>query len=68
MIEFTDPETGGAAHADALADTHEAYYQYHGWVLTCCWCEYRTFGDTKREALDEMRKHYRDIGCEADIV
>jgi hypothetical protein len=55
-------------HEDALADTGDAYTQFHGWLLTCCWCRTQVTAKTKAEALDGMRDHYREVcGREVEI-
>ena len=49
-------------HRDALADTREAYTQFHGWVLNCSWCdEFEAVGKTKTEALRGMQRHYDSV-------
>lgn len=45
-------------HRDALADTHDAYTQFQGWVLTCLWCDFVARGATKTAALVLMQAHY----------
>jgi len=50
-------------HADSVVDTGEAYTQFHGWVLSCLWCEYKAYGRTKREALKKLyENHYEKYG------
>lgn len=56
--EKTEIEAVAQAHRDALADTGNAYRQFHGWVLECLWCEFEAVGKTKAEALRGMQRHY----------
>ena len=51
-------------HRDAVNETHEAYYQFHGWVLTCAWCDHKVLGRTKGLALTRMQLHYNAFGIE----
>lgn len=51
-------------HRDAVAETGEAYTAFHGWILTCIWCDCEARGDTKRDALDRLRVHYDRFGLE----
>lgn len=60
-------ENDAQVHRDALADTHEAYTAYEGWVLTCLWCDFTARGKTKRAALAHMQDHYDRLlgeGCD----
>jgi len=54
----------GEIHRDAVNETHEAYTQYHGWVLSCTWCDYKVRGKTKTLALEWMQEHYSEFGIE----
>ena len=54
----------GEIHRDAVNETREAYYQYHGWILSCAWCDHKSRGKTKTLALMGMQEHYRDFGIE----
>lgn len=51
----------GRDHVDALADTADAYTQFHGWVLTCSWCDFECRGKTKAAAIALMQHHYDDL-------
>lgn len=54
-------------HREALADTGDAYTQFHGWVLQCLWCDFEAVGKSKAEARRSMQRHYNDLlpeGCE----
>jgi len=53
--------TQAQIHRDALADTHNAYSAFHGWRLTCLWCDYYTVGQTKAKALSRMQEHYNRV-------
>lgn len=45
-------------HREALADTHDAYTAFQGWVLSCLWCDFKARGRTKADALALMQGHY----------
>ena len=51
-------------HRDAVAETHEAYTQFHGWLLTCAWCGHTVLGRTKGLALTGMQRHYAPFGLD----
>jgi len=51
-------------HHDAVADTHEAYIAFHGWVLKCAWCDHETRGRTKDDAVALMQEHYAPFDVE----
>ena len=51
-------------HRDAVADTHEAYTAFHGWVLKCAWCDHETRGRTKDDAVVLMQEHYAPFDVE----
>lgn len=51
-------EAAASRHRDALADTSDAYTQFHGWELRCCWCDFVTRESTKAAALAAMQDHY----------
>ena len=51
-------EAQAAKHRDALADTHHAYTQFHGYELRCLWCDFVTREPTKAKALANMQDHY----------
>ena len=53
-----------AQHQDSVADTGEAYTAFHGWVLTCLWCDCIARGATKREALANLQEHYDRFNLE----
>ena len=56
MVELTDADH----HSDAVADTGEAYSQFRGWMLSCLWCEFKSYGSTKREALQRLAENHYD--------
>jgi hypothetical protein len=52
-------------HHDSVADTGDAYEQFHGWVLTCTWCRHPVRAATKSKALELMQGHYDDVDLRA---
>ena len=62
------PTEEGAYPLDAVMDSGEAYTQFHGWTLSCLWCEHRTQGKTKREALAKMQLHYNGFYGIGDVT
>ncbi|MCU6480517.1 hypothetical protein [Arthrobacter sp. A2-55] len=61
------PYESPQGHADALADSGEAYSQHNGWTLNCLWCDYPAQGKTKAEALAVMQRHYDGLGVNAEL-
>jgi len=58
---YPQPGTEGWHHLNMMSDGRVAYSQFHGWRLTCAWCEYSAEADTKTAALALMQAHYDQI-------
>jgi hypothetical protein len=49
-------------HADSVQETGEAYTEFHGWVLTCSWCDTgQVRAATKTAAVALMQEHYDKV-------
>jgi len=48
-------------HAEAVDDSGDAYTQFRGYVLSCCWCRFEARAETKGVALAQMQDHYDSL-------
>lgn len=61
----TDTRTQAQIHYDAACDVDGIYTSFHGWVLSCLFCDFECQGATKTEALVKLNAHLEPFNVEA---
>lgn len=62
----TDGLRNAQRHYEAVGDGGRAYYQFHGWTLSCFTCGWEGRGETKEQAMRHMQDHYDAVTLGTD--